>query len=124
MLSVALIKPYLMPAWELYSHVQALHRGGQRATGYAIAFWNKLATPITTLAMLLLAVPLVMSGHRSVNAGQRVLVGALLGAAFYLLSKGFSYAVIVFDLPTVSVALFPLAVFALIFYGLLQGKRL
>ena len=124
MLSVALIKPFLMPAWELYSHVQALRRGGQRATDYAIAFWNKLATPITMLAMLLLAVPLVMSGQRSVNAGQRVLVGALLGAALYLASKGFSYVVIVVDLPTVSVALFPLVVFGLAMWLLLRFRRL
>jgi lipopolysaccharide export system permease protein len=124
MLSVALIKPYLMPVWELYAHVQALRRGGQRATGYAIAFWNKVATPITMLAMLLLAVPLVMSSRRSVNPGQRVLMGALLGASFYLLSRGFSYAVIVFDLPTISVALFPLVVLGLAFFGLLRGKRL
>ncbi len=125
MLSVALIKPFLMPAWELYSHMQALRRGGQRATDYAIAFWNKLATPVTTLAMLLLAVPLVMSGRRNVNAGQRVLVGALLGALFYLVSKGFSYVAIVFDLPPVSVALFPLAVFGLAMWlVLLRARRL
>ena len=124
MLSVALIKPYLMPAWELYAYMSALRAGGQRATDYAIAFWNKLATPVTTLAMLLLAVPLVMSGRRSVNAGQRVLLGALLGATFYLVSKGFSYAVIVFDLPAVSVALFPLVVFGLAMWGLLRKRRL
>ena len=65
-----------------------------------------------------------MSGRRSVNAGQRVLVGALLGALFYLVSKGFSYVVIVFDLPPVSVALFPLAVFGLAMWLLLRARRL
>lgn len=123
MLQVALIKPDLMPAWELYSHVQALRRGGQRATEYAIAFWNKLATPLVMLAMLLLAVPLVMSGQRSVNAGQRVLMGAVFGAAFYLVSKGFSYAVLALDLPPVSVALFPLLALGLAAWGVLRWKR-
>ena len=122
MLSVALIRPDLLPAWELYDYMRSLRKGGQSATEYAIAFWNKVATPITMLAMLLLAVPLVMNVHRAVNPGQRVLVGALVGALFYLASKGFAYGVIVFGLPPFTVALFPLVVFGGAIWVLIRGR--
>ena len=124
MLSVALIKPRLQPLWEIHAHLQALRAGGQRAVEYALAFWSKLATPVTMMAMLLLAVPLVTGSHRRVNVSQHILMGAVLGAAFYLASKGFYYAVIVFDLPAVSVALFPVAAFVLAMLVLARARRL
>lgn len=123
MLQVALIKPRLMPAWELHSHIEALRKGGQRATEYAIAFWNKLGTPFVMLAMLLLAVPLVMGSQRQLNVAQRVFAGALFGTFFYLLSKGFSHAVLVLDLPPPSVAFFPLLMLALTAGVIVRWKR-
>ena len=123
MLQVALVKPDLLPAWDLYTHMQALRKGGQRATEYAIAFWNKVGTPFVMLAMLLLAVPLVMSSHQRINIGQRVLVGAVFGAFFYLLTKGFSYAVLALDLPPPSVAVFPLLVLGLAAWALAHRKQ-
>jgi len=124
MLSVALIKPRLQPLWEIHAHLQALRAGGQRAVEYALAFWSKLATPVTMLAMLLLSVPMVTGSHRRVNVSQHILLGAVLGAAFYLASKGFHYAVIVFDLPPVSVALFPVVAFTLAMLLLSRAHRL
>ncbi len=124
MLNVALIRPTLVPAWELYQQMKALEAGGQSGAGYAIAFWNKVATPLVTLAMLLLAVPLVTGGPRQVHAGQWILAGAVVGAGLYLASKGFAYAVMVFSLPPVSVALFPLALLGALFAWLWWRRRM
>lgn len=112
MLSAAFVEPFALSAWELYGYMQLLEAGGQRATRWAVAFWSKLAVPLTMLGMLLLSVPLVMGAGRQASAGQRVLVGALVGILFYLVSKGFSFLVVGMSLPAVLVAFFPLAAFA------------
>ncbi len=111
MLSFALIRPKLQPALEIHRQLEALRAAGQRTVELALAFWGKVATPVTLVVMLLLAVPLVSGVHRRAHPGQQILTGALIGGVFYLLAKGFYYAVIVFGLPPVSVALFPVAAF-------------
>ena len=120
MLSVALIRPRLQSTFELWRQLRALRAAGQRAMDYALAFWNKVATVVTLFALMLLAVPLVTGSHQRVNVGHHLFLGALLGAGFYLASKGFYYTALVFDLPPVSVALFPLA--AMFFLLLLLAR--
>jgi len=124
MLSVALIQPRLQSAWQLYGRLRALRAAGQRALEVALAFWNKLATPLTMLAMMLLAVPLVTGRHRRANVGEHVFLGAVLGAVFYLASKGFYYAVIVFDLPPAGIVFFPPVAFLLAMAVLSRARRL
>ncbi len=113
LLEVALIRPRLQSAVELLEQMRRLRAAGQRTVEYALAFWGKVATPVTLLVMLLLAVPLATGIRGRGNPGQQILLGALLGGVFYLASKGFYYAVIVFGLPPVAIALFPLAAFFL-----------
>ncbi len=124
MLSVALIRPQLQSSFELWRQLRALQAAGQRAMDYALAFWNKVATVVTLFALMLLAVPLVTGSHQRVNVGHHLFLGALLGAGFYLASKGFYYTVLVFDLPPVSVALFPLGAMLLALALLARAGRL
>jgi lipopolysaccharide export system permease protein len=107
-LSAAFIDPIMLPAWRLWEQIQSLKSRQQNATRYEVTFWSKVAVPLTTLAMLILAMPLVMRGGRDVSAGQRVLWGAMLGTLLYLFSRGFSFLVLAMDLPPVLVVFFPL----------------
>nr|WP_305800916.1 LPS export ABC transporter permease LptG [Thiolapillus sp.] len=113
-LSVALLDPLMLPIWHLWEQIQNLKVRGQSATYYEVTFWGKIAVPLTTIAMLILAVPLVMSGGRTTTAGQRVFSGAMLGALLYLFSRGFSFLVLALNLPSVTVMLFPLVVILLL----------
>jgi lipopolysaccharide export system permease protein len=113
-LSVALVDPMMLPAWDLWSQIRNLKERGQSATTYEVSFWGKIATPLTTIAMLILAVPMVMKGGRTANAGQRVFAGAMLGTLLYLFSRGFSFLVLAIDLPTVTVVVFPLVVISIL----------
>ena len=112
-LSVALIDPMMLPAWDLWAQVQNLKIRGQSALTYEVSFWGKVATPLTTIAMLILAVPMAMRGGRTTSAGQRVFAGAMLGTLLYLFSRGFSFLVLAIDLPAISVVAFPLIMIAL-----------
>ncbi|HDK38432.1 MAG TPA: LPS export ABC transporter permease LptG [Thiolapillus brandeum] len=113
-LSVALIDPLMLPVWELWAQIQNLKSRGQSAASYEVTFWGKIATPLTTIAMLILAVPMVMSSSRTTTAGQRVFSGAMLGTLLYLFSRGFSFLVLALELPTVAVLLFPLIIILLL----------
>ena len=61
--------------------------------------------------MLLVSLPLVIGNMRQVSMGQRVFVGAFLGAGFYFLSRGFSYIALVFEWPPALAMLAPLLIF-------------
>jgi lipopolysaccharide export system permease protein len=55
--------------------------------GYALELWRKLMTPLTVVAMMLFAVPFIMGPLRNTGAGQRLLVGVLIGVAFYVVNE-------------------------------------
>ncbi len=117
-LSAALINPMKLPVWDLYYQMQSLEQRGQNAINYAVAFWGKFAVPLTTLGMLILALPMVMGASRSISAGQRIFAGILLGSLFFLVNRGFSFGVIVWNLPPVTVVFFPVVLFALLFIAI------
>ena len=122
LLSVIVVKPFMLPMWELYDYVEVMKRNNQDATNYEVAFWTKLATPIATIAMLVLTVPFVLGSVRSVSLGQRIFAGVLFGTLFYLFSRGYSFLVVVYDLYPFTVAVFPVLVFLLAGSYLLRRK--
>ena len=113
-LSAAFIDPIMLPAWRLWEQIQSLKSRQQNALRYEVIFWSKVAVPLTTLAMLILAMPMVMKGGRDASTGQRVLWGAMLGTLLYLFSRGFSFLVLALDLPAVLVVFFPLVLVLLL----------
>lgn len=123
MLSIAVVKPFMLPMWQLYDYVQVMKQNAQDASSYEVAFWTKLATPLATVVMLVLSVPFVVGNVRSVSAGQRVFTGALLGTLFYLLSRGFSYLVVVYKLPPVFVVVLPLTIGILVIGYFLHREK-
>lgn len=124
MLDIAVVKPFMLPVWELYQYIETMKASGQEVSNYAVAFWTKLATPVATVVMLILSVPFVLGSARSVNTGQRVFAGALLGTLFYLFSRGFSFLVLVYGWPPFLVLLFPVAVFLFAMLFFLQQTQL
>ena len=82
-----------------------------------------IVSSAATIVMLILSVPFVMGNLRTISAGQRVFTGALLGAVFYLIGRGFSFLVVVYELPPVLVALLPLVIGIVVFSYFLHQER-
>lgn len=117
LLSIVVVKPTMLPLWGLQQYISFMRENGQSATAYEVAFWSKIATPFATLVMLLIAVPFVLGSLRSVGIGQRIFVGAMLGSVFYLLTRGFSYIAVVYDVsPFLAASLPAMAFFVLGLY--------
>ncbi|MGV6826809.1 MAG: LPS export ABC transporter permease LptG [bacterium] len=108
LLNVVVVDPIMLPIWDLYQYAKVMRDNDQNPQSYSVAMWTKLATPLSTLAMLILAVPFVLGSLRSVGMGQRVFFGAMIGSLFYFISKGFSFVAVVYDLYPFTAALFPL----------------
>jgi lipopolysaccharide export system permease protein len=107
LLNVVVVKPDTLSAAGLHRYVSYLQENGLNSDRYEVAYWSKLAAPFITGVMVFLAVPFSFGPLRSVTAGQRLVVGTLLGAGFYLLTQLSTYTTLVFELNPVAGALLP-----------------
>jgi lipopolysaccharide export system permease protein len=99
LLQMVTINPDSLSIWSLFKYSRFLRTNGQNAQRYEHVMWLKLAYPIATVVMVVLAVPMVMRASRSVTVGQRVLVGALIGLGFHLLNQAAGHLGVVYEIP-------------------------
>ncbi|MGQ0620637.1 MAG: LPS export ABC transporter permease LptG [Panacagrimonas sp.] len=67
--------------------VRYLDDNGLDATEQRMQLWRKLLAPLTVMAMVLFAVPFVFGPTRGGGAGQRLLIGVLVGVSFHLFNE-------------------------------------
>ena len=115
------VSPESLPIWRLRDYVQYLHRNDLDAARFELAFWQKIATPLSTLVMLLLALPLIFGSLRSAGTGQRIFFGSLIGLGYFLVSQLFAHVGIVYGLVAPIAALTPAALFGIV--GLIALRR-
>ncbi|MCK5479497.1 MAG: LPS export ABC transporter permease LptG [Gammaproteobacteria bacterium] len=87
LLSVVVLKPQTMSVVAIAQLVDYLEENGLDTGQYRYAFWGRLMTPVASLVMLLVSVPFVFGGMRSVTSGQRIFIGILVGFGFYVVSQ-------------------------------------
>lgn len=108
---VITIKPEQMSAWTLAKYVTYLRDNNLDAKRYELAFWVRFTTPLSSLVMLLLAIPFVFGSLRSGGAGQRLFVGLLVGVGFYIFNRTMNHLGLVYGLSPFLSATLPLLVF-------------
>ncbi|MGH8460616.1 MAG: LPS export ABC transporter permease LptG [Stenotrophobium sp.] len=67
--------------------IRYLEANGLDSANYRLELWRKLVAPFTVMTMMLFAVPFVLGSLRSSGAGQRLLVGILVGVGFYVINE-------------------------------------
>jgi lipopolysaccharide export system permease protein len=72
---------------DLYNYVKHLKNSRQLVGRYEMVFWQKITLPLTTGAMVLLAVPFVFGSIRSMSAGKMIMAGAITGLGLSLLKQ-------------------------------------
>ncbi|MGB5442311.1 MAG: LPS export ABC transporter permease LptG [Gammaproteobacteria bacterium] len=87
LLSAVAMKPQTMSVAAIAQLVDYLESNGLDSLQYRYAFWSRLMTPLTSLVMLLVSVPFVFGGLRSVPMGQRIFIGILVGFGFYVVNE-------------------------------------
>jgi lipopolysaccharide export system permease protein len=89
-LSVLLVVPEQMSAWNLYQYTEHLRDNHQKTARYEIAMWNKLVYPFAVLVMMLLALPFSAYQRREGGISGKIFMGIVLGLSFHFVGRLFA----------------------------------
>lgn len=121
--NVVSVTPDNLSIWKLRGYIDYLRDNQLDSKEYELSFWSKIAAPLTVAAMIILAVPFVFGSLRNVGAGQRILVGFLLGLGFYMFNQLVAKAGIVYNLPPALAAILPTVVVLAVGIYMLKRTR-
>ena len=107
------VAPEMLSIASLYQNIRHLRDNSQKASRFEIAFWTKAVYPASILVLMIMAIPFSQFKRRSGGLGWRVFSGIMLGLAFLLLSRLFSYLGLLYDWPALLSAVAPSLVFLL-----------
>jgi len=120
-LSVSSSEPNEMTLHELRQFMRAQKQSRFNALNYQLAYWQRVIQPLTTVVMMLLAIPFIFGPLRSSTMGSKLLAGATVGFGFHIINRFFGPVSQVFQLPPVIAAIGPTLLFALL--GLYLMRR-
>jgi len=106
-LGTSLAKPMSLSARELLSYMTYLHKNSLDATKYETEFWYRVSRTFTVLIMPILALAFVFGSLRTGGSGGRLMIGVVIGLAYYLASESLANSGEVFDLNPIIVAWLP-----------------
>ncbi len=113
LLAVLMVIPERMAIAALRAYIQHLDENQQDSRRYRIAFWSKLAYPMSAPVMLLLALVFAFHPPRHGGTGGRLLAGILIGLAFHLSGRIASQLALLEAWPAAAPAFMPILVFGL-----------
>jgi len=87
MLGITLVKPVSLSARGLMSYINYLKRNGLDSQRYETELWSRVARTLTVIIMPVLALAFVFGSLRSAGAGGRLMIGVLIGLAYFLASE-------------------------------------
>ena len=81
-----------MSAVELLTYSRYLQENNLDNDEYWLAFWVKIFTPLTCLAMLMIAMPIVFATTpRSGGAGQRIILSIVIGIFYFVVNSSINH---------------------------------
>ena len=110
-LEIAAMKPAQLSGSELKRIIQHQQDNALKSDKFELAYWKRFSVPISTLVMLILAMPFLFNSQRSGGAGQRVFIGIVVGIAFFLLNRVLNELGIVYGITPFISAFLPLSIF-------------
>lgn len=123
LLAVLRVKPEEMSLLSLSAYIDHLRDNKQNSTHYELAFWGKVLLPATVIIMMLLAIPFAIHSDRAAGLGGKLLIGIMLGLAFYFLNQLTSNLTVLNNWPTLLSAAIPLLLFFILAVALLFRKE-
>ena len=114
LLNVGIVEAEAMSLLKLKEYTNYLKKNHLQANNFQLTFWQRLFQPLTTLVMLLLAVPFIFAAPRSSTMGKRILFAVIIGFSFHVLNAFLGELSIVFQFPPLIAALLPTTLFAFI----------
>ncbi|HIO92074.1 MAG TPA: LPS export ABC transporter permease LptG [Leucothrix mucor] len=122
-LEIAAMKPEQLSGSELKKIIQHQQDNSLKSDKFELAYWKRFSVPISTLVMLILAMPFLFGSQRGGGAGQRVFIGIVVGIAFFLLNRVLNELGIVYGISPFISAFLPLSIFLLVSLFVLRRIR-
>jgi lipopolysaccharide export system permease protein len=108
LLGSSLVKPLSLSARGLLLYIDYLKRNNLDSSQYESEIWNRASRTLTVLVMPILALAFVFGSLRSGGAGSRLIIGVVIGLAYYLASETLANSGQVFNLNPVVVNWLPI----------------
>lgn len=86
-LELSAVREDLLRTPELDRYIAYLERNGLDASTYLTAYWGRIANGASVVLMAILALPFVLGGLRSAGTGARMIVGLVIGLAYFVLGR-------------------------------------
>lgn len=114
LLNTALVKADEMSLSKLAKFAHYLKQNGLQANEYQYEFWQRIFQPFVAMTMVLLALPIVLNTLNTMSLGWRLMMGIIIGFMFLMTNAFLGQLCVVYQLPAVFAASFPLLFFACI----------
>ena len=98
LLKVLIIDPDKMSISDLYRYAGRFASQGQDSSPYFLSFWKKVLQPLTTAALVIVAVSFIFGLLRSATMGSKVFTAICFGILFYLVQNLLSTVSLVYQL--------------------------
>ena len=87
LLGITLVKPVSLSGRGLISYINYLRKNDLSAKRYETELWSRVSKTVTVVVMPVLALAFVFGPLRSAGSGSRLLIGVLIGLAYFLASE-------------------------------------
>jgi lipopolysaccharide export system permease protein len=114
LLGTSLAKPLSLSARELLGYIGYLNQNELDATKYETEFWYRVSRTFAVLIMPILALAFVFGSLRTGGAGGRLMIGVVIGLAYYLASESLANSGQVFNLNPIIVTWVPTVALAMV----------
>ncbi len=104
------LPPNAMSPSQSFEYLGYLRDSGQPVERHELALWQKLTLPLTTGAMVLLAIPFAFGSPRLISVGKRILMALGAGLGFQIVNQLTANLGLMFKLSPALTSLAPIAV--------------
>lgn len=120
LLSVLLVEPDKQSISGLYRFAQFFQSEGLDSSIYFLAFWKKVLQPLSTLALVVLAVSFVFGPLREATMGYRVFIALSIGIAFTTVQRMMEPVSLIYGLSPLMAVMTPIILCAIAGYVLMR----
>ncbi len=113
MLSVLQVEPGRLSVDGLWEYIGHLRTNAQDSRRFEVALWGKFFYPLASCVLMLIALPFAQIQQRNGGVGARIFIGILIGLAFIIANRLFSFLALLYEWPPFLGAILPGALFLL-----------
>lgn len=122
-IGLAVSEPRQLPSIGLLRLIRHQQANRLETRNYEFAFWSRIARTVAIVVVALLAIPFALGPLRSSGAGARMVIGVLIGVAFFLLQRTLESGAVVFDADPMLLAWLPTSLLTVVTAALLLRAR-